>query len=172
MSESGLTGYSATAGVKKANADLKTGLAAMGVTSDLIAYDDEVQYGYDLTFELEPVFSASIAEGIIFTAGLPFNYHLTPGNKYGDLSLTSTGKTVAGNPATAPYINGALAKVSPYFEDTDPTHLLTITPNVAFFFTGWVLPTEFKLQYSIPTIGKNDRAMHTLGLIIKLYLRI
>ena len=42
----------------------------------------DVNYKYQLTFELEPVFSTNLAEGIVFTAGLPVNYKYKPAYKY------------------------------------------------------------------------------------------
>ncbi|GHV93752.1 hypothetical protein AGMMS50293_00720 [Spirochaetia bacterium] len=130
---------------------LATQMDGAGVDSSKI-----VNYGYDLTFELEPVFSTPIGGGIIFTGGLPFNYKINPGIKY-DVSYPNS------------VVEGMFAS---YFVDEDPSHLFAIKPNVSFFFTSWKLPTEFRLQYGIPVAGKNDRATHSISLIGKLYLKI
>jgi hypothetical protein len=171
LSESGLEGRLVVNGLDTLKKQLKSApLPALVALADEISYEDEVEYGYDLTFELEPVFSTPLGGGIVFTAGLPLNYKMTPGKKYNISDLDGVKNTLAGNPLTSQYAS----MVGQLQEQTEekPTGLFTIKPNVSFFFTGWFLPTDFKLQYSIPVAGKNDRALNTLSLIVKLYLRI
>jgi hypothetical protein len=144
--------------------------------------DGGVDYGYDLTLELEPVYSTSLAEGIIFTGGLPFNYKFTPAAKYDKVKLTDDfrntvkGAVTQAAPNFAPMVDGMfLDPVESGLNDTlkdEDSHIFTIKPNISFFFTGWFLPTDLKLQYSIPLTGKNAMATHTLTFIAKIYLKI
>ncbi|MFP3040950.1 hypothetical protein LQZ19_03905 [Treponema primitia] len=123
--------------------------------------DAEVSYGYDLTFELEPAFTTTIspAKPIIFTAGLPINYKYTPGKSY-----SVSGIPV---PAYATAFEKALDAIG-----GDPTQILTLKPNVSFFFLSWPLPTEFKLSYSVPVWGENLMAKHSITLQVKAYFRV
>jgi hypothetical protein len=109
----------------------------------MAAYYDKIDYGYKLTFELEPVFSMPIADGMNFYAGLPFRYKTSPAPKYGDIT----------DPAGSSYA-------------------LHIGPNVGLFLTNTPLPLEFKLQYLFPVMGKNDPAMHTIMLQIRAYFAL
>jgi hypothetical protein len=116
--------------------------------------DAKVNYGYDLTFELEPVFTLPLAQGISFSAGLPVNYKLTPGKKY-DVDVPDNLKST---------FTDAL--------ETGNTYIFSLKPNASVFFSGLKLPAEFKLSYSIPILGKNERATHSVTLQAKLYFRI
>jgi hypothetical protein len=140
IEDSSLTGYGTLATFK-----------AMGV-SDL---EGKVNYGYDLTFELEPVFSTSLGSGITFTAGLPVNYSYTPAYSY---SISTN-------------VPGAESQVEDALEN-DPSHTLKVKPNVNFFFTSWFLPTEIGLTYAIPVWGKSTLARHEITLKVKLYFAL
>jgi hypothetical protein len=120
-----------------------------------------VNYGYDLTFELEPVFSYNLTEGIQFNAGLPVSYKTTPGTKY---ELSASGGIAE--------VNLPAVKATAKAMETGATHLLTLKPNVSFFFTGWALPMEFKFGYFAPVWGQNQNANHTVNLQIKAYFQI
>lgn len=119
----------------------------------------EVDYGYELTFELEPVFSTPVAEGMLFTAGLPVNYKTTPGAKY---SFSGSG----------PAGDAGVTNMKGLLPDGDQTHSLTLTPNAAMFFYGWPLPMEFKLSYTAPLWGQNTSAGHVIGFQVRLYFKI
>jgi hypothetical protein len=54
-------------------------------------------------------------------------------------------------------------------KDEEPSHDLSLRPNLALFFTGFLLPTELKLKYSVPIAGNNKMAAHSLTLVIKFY---
>jgi hypothetical protein len=136
----------------------KASLAGTPLAGEL-SYTDEVNLGYDLTLELEPVYSLPLAQGVRFTAGLPLTYKFYPGKKY---DVTVSDQLVAVNPAAA-----ALR-----LEDEDPSHDLSLKPSVAFFFTDFFLPTELKLNYSAPIAGNNKMATHSVTLQIKIYFRI
>jgi hypothetical protein len=120
--------------------------------------DADVGYNYDLTFELEPVYTATLGKGITLTASLPVNYSFVPGHTY-----SVSGESVAGNNAAA---KAALEAASP------DTHSLKVRPTVSFFFTQWVLPTDIGLSYSLPVMGKNSMARHDITLKVKLYFAL
>jgi hypothetical protein len=129
----------------------ESGLTEYGIIQNLkgaqIEYSDEVDYGFDLTLELEPVYSLPLAQGVRFTAGLPLTYQFSPAKKYD--------------------INISVSEL-----DEDSSHALNLKPSVAFFFTDFLLPTELKLNYSAPIAGNNKMATHSLTLQIKVYFRI
>ena len=117
----------------------------------------DVDYGYDLTFELEPVFTMPLAQGVSFSAGLPVNYKMTPGRKY-DYSLPPALAGFASN------VDGFLIEES--------TSFLSLKPNLSVFLTSLPLPTELKVQYAVPLWGQNERATNSLTLQVKLYFKI
>jgi hypothetical protein len=120
--------------------------------------DADVNYGYDLTFELEPVYSTPLGNsGVTLTAGLPVNYKFTPGHSY-----SVSGDTAAGTVAAALENLGA----------ADPSHMLKVKPNISFFFTKWFLPTDIGITYGIPVWGKNALARHEITLKVKLYFAL
>jgi len=123
----------------------------------------EADYGYDLTFELEPVFSYDIAKGVTFSAGLPINYKTTPGVKP---VFTATGPYAE---ALIPTFEAGAASMG---LEAAQTHLLTVRPNVSMFFMGWALPMEFKLAYFAPIWGQNSSASHTFNFQIRAYFKI
>ena len=105
--------------------------------------DVKVNYKYRLTFEVEPVYSTDLADGVRLTAGLPVNYRFNP----------------------APEIDGT--------SDSDyNSHSLYVTPNVGVFLTNTPLPLEFKLQYGIPVWGQNTYARHNITAQIRVYFAI
>jgi hypothetical protein len=159
LSKSGLQEYMTVQGADAQLAPLR----AQGMEASV---KDEVSYGYDMKLELEPVFKTPLTDGILLTAGLPVTYTISAGKKYGGLSLDAAATAAMGGEAVVK------AMEDQYFKDEEAEHLLTLTPNVSFFFTGWFLPTEFRLQYAIPVAGKNATASHSLTLLAKLYLKI
>jgi hypothetical protein len=154
LSESGLTGYIQKTGLDELQAQVVTGTGR----TDLVSYKDEVFYGYDLTMELEPVFSASLPKGINFSAGLPLNFHYSPPSEYNAFVDPSV---IAFNSAAAGLVPEGTASKS-----------LSLRPSASFFFTGFPLPTEFKLGYYLPIAGENSMATHSVVLQIKVYFRI
>ena len=136
--------------------------AAGGVFDDV---DGEVNYRYRLTFEIEPVFTNPMAEGLRFTAGLPVTYRYIPAYEYSfgfPSGMADPLKTAAQDAFLG---DGAL--------NTDPQHSLYITPNVSVFFTKTPLPLEFKLQYGIPVWGQNiAAARHNVTLQVRVYFAI
>ncbi|MCL2070190.1 MAG: hypothetical protein FWH19_04310 [Treponema sp.] len=114
-------------------------LAALGASGDT-----EVNYGFDLTFELEPAFTFDLAPGVRLNAGLPVNYKLAP----------------------QPDIDMLI------FPDPELTHLLTVKPGASIFFMGWALPMEFKLAYHLPVWGQYSTANNVVNFQWRVYFRI
>jgi hypothetical protein len=162
LSESGLTGAATVYNLNEARKQVDGILGDSGfpgLANDIIDYKDEVGYGYDLNLELEPVFSIPLAKSVNFTAGLPLNFHYSPAEQY----------NVSINSSYVLSLNPELAHLVP---QSDPSMGLSLRPNIAFFFTGFVLPMEFKLAYYVPIAGKNNMATHSVVLQVKLYFRI
>ena len=139
----------------------KAGAAAAMGNPLIMGIDGEINYKYSLTFELEPVFSMPIADGINFSAGLPVNYNFKPAYGY----------SFSYPEALAP----AAATITPILEDTlgsDPHHILYLNPNVSVFFMKTPLPLEFKLTYGLPVWGQNAMARHNASLQIRAYFAL
>jgi hypothetical protein len=151
LKESGLAEYATAKNIDAAKEQL-AGNPLTAALADEISYTDEVDYGFDLTLELEPVFSTPLAEGVRFTAGLPLTYKFYPGKKYD---------------VTVPDASAYGMDLSPLrLKDEDPSHDLSLKPNIALFFTSFLLPTELKLNYSAPIAGNNKMAAHLVTLHI------
>ncbi len=134
LKESSLTGY---------------GTAEAGKAINL---SGEVDYGYDLTFEIEPHFDMQIADGISFGAGLPLRFAMTPG-----VDITYDSDMEAFQPADV---------------DGESTFLFSMTPSASIFITKTLIPLEFKAAYSIPLTGTNTMALNNLQFQIKVYFAI
>jgi hypothetical protein len=137
--------------------------------------DVDVNYGYDLSFEAEGVYTTPLAQGITLSAGLPVNYKFTPGHKYSVDYPEVPAALVAGlSGATGGAISSADAVRGMFvIEDQDPTHLLTVKPNVSVFITKTPMPLEFKLTYAAPVWGKNiEQARHSVSLQARLYFAL
>jgi hypothetical protein len=171
LKESGLQGYGIAKNIDETKKKLAASpIPAMAASADKISYEDEVNYGFDLILELEPVFSTPLAKGVKFTTGLPLVYKYYPGKKY-DVTVPDDVVAFLGN-LPAPYTPYSVDISLLQLEDEDPSHDLSLKPNVAFFFTDFLLPTELKLNYSAPIAGKNQKATHSVTLQIKIYFRI
>jgi opacity protein-like surface antigen len=107
----------------------------------------EAKYGYELTFEVEPHFERSIAEGVTFKAGLPLTYTMTP-------EIKSRVKALGGAWTAAPNSN---------------TAVFSVGPNVGIFLTKTPVPLEFSAKYVLPIIGQNAAAQHSIQLNCKVY---
>jgi hypothetical protein len=103
---------------------------------------ENINWGYELTFEIEPHFQTMIADGIQFEAGLPLTYTTTPTQQ----------------------VNGVDVP------DSD-TALLSIRPNVSVFFLKSPIPIEAKLQYALPIMGKNTFNISAIDLELRAYLK-
>lgn len=126
----------------------------------------EVNYKYKLTFELEPVFSMPLAEGISFTAGLPVNFVYNPAPEYSLSGLDAFDNFAA-------YGGDQIKEQFTNLEKGDDAYLLSLRPNVSVFLTRLPLPLEFKLSYQAPLAGKNrSAAQHNITLQIKVYFAL
>jgi hypothetical protein len=125
----------------------------------------EVDYGYDLTFEIEPAYSFPLAQGITFTAGLPVNYKTSPGKKY-DIQIDDMLKSDPN-----PVISGTANALAAASDDEGTTGIFSIKPQVTVFFTNFKLPTEFRLTYTAPLAGLRQRATHSVTLQTRFYFR-
>ena len=102
----------------------------------------EYDYGYKLTFELEPQYQTMLSDGLRFGAGLPVTYITTP-------------KT----------------KVEGDEQDETDTYKLRIGPNVSFFFLDAPWPIDLELAFQTDIVGKNTPVQNSVVLQIKNYLR-
>jgi hypothetical protein len=143
-------------GVPEANAQ---GLSGM-VANDLANASGNINYQYRMTFEIEPVFTYPVADGINLSFGLPINYRYLPAP---DISLSNVGES-----------NGVVDVESLLRENlkVGAQHSLGINPNISMFLTRTPLPLEFKFQYGIPVYGQNTMARHNMMLQIRAYFRI
>ncbi len=100
------------------------------------------EYGYDLTFQVEPQYATMIGSGLELGASLPFTFVTSPKDKI-------EGDTV----------------------DNSDSYKFSIDPSVNLFAQSLPWPIDFELTYSIPVAGKNTTADHTVALQIKNYLK-
>lgn len=101
----------------------------------------EYEYGYNLTFELEPHYSQMIGSGLEFGASLPITYKASPETKVEGEGLDNESYT------------------------------LSLGPSINFFFQSTPWPIDLELQYSTPLMGKNKEVQNTVVLQIKNYLK-
>ena len=134
--------------------------------ADLQNASGDVNYQYRLTFEIEPQYSFNLNKGIIFSAGLPFNYRYMPAYSY---SISGVGTALKTNFASFDLDSEELLNAQLV---NKAQHALSINPNIDFFFTSMALPLEFKLQYYIPAWGQNTMARNNLALQIKAYFAL
>ena len=155
--------------------DLKdVGLPALDIYQDILeqagltelpsgnSLRGEVNYGFDLTFEIEHVFTQTFTDSRIqINAGLPFNLSYSPG-----LKPTFIGSGPFGTALATGANANALANPNP------SSILFTVRPNVSAFFMGMPLPMEFKASYFLPVWGQNTMANHTFSFQVRAYFRI
>jgi len=120
---------------------------------------NEVNFRYDLTFEIEPTFTYRLNDPLIaFEVGLPFTYFFTPGY------------TISGVPNLDQIPEPLRAAVTP--QDQGSVHSLSLGPNVSAFFMDWPVPMEFRLSYTFPLWGQNAPLRHVVTLQVRTYFRI
>jgi hypothetical protein len=157
MKSAGLEEYMVASGIDSFQAQLPA-------LAQYLSYGD-VDYGYELTFEVEAAYSFPLAQGITFTAGLPLNYKTSPGKKY-DIQIDDM---LINNPI--PAISGPANDLAAASEDEGATGIFSIKPQVTVFFTNFKLPTEFRLTYTAPLAGLRQRATHSVTLQSRFYFR-
>lgn len=102
----------------------------------------DIEYGFDWTLEVEPQFQMPVGDGLLFKAGLPITYLMTPDQKINGNKIDDSGKTV-----------------------------FSVGPNVGLFFTKSMVPFELKLQYKAPLFGANANAIQNISLWGRVYLK-
>jgi len=112
------------------------------VEYDLSLAKADLEYGYDLTLEVEPHFTYMIADGMQIGAGLPVTYAMNPKLKVDGTAI----------------------------DDTDG-YTLSLSPNVSLFLMKFFLPLEIKASYGFPLMGKNSFAINNLTVQVKAYLK-
>ena len=103
--------------------------------------DAEIEYGYSLTLEVEPHLEKMIADGLRLGIAVPATLDISPETKE-----DGTGQD-------------------------DESYLFSLGPNVSLFLMNFVIPTELKLGFTFPLLGKNEDALNTIVFQIKTYLR-
>ena len=141
--------------------------------SDTFSYG-KTKFGYELTFELEPVFSTPIGP-VLFTASMPVTYKTAPGAKY-DVSYDPAKLAmIMGALAADPGAQFAVGMVQSFvddYSDQDPqSHSLSINPGIAVMFYKWKVPFEFEFNYKAPIWGMNSSANHTFVFIAKMFFK-
>ena len=159
---------------------------------------DEVDYGYNLTVELEPVYTFKNLGPGNLGAGAAFRYVLNPGVKYGAFNdptggVLTTGMTVGGAPFFKDPGISQVLRITPgvgytianetlsvegklnYMADvyqTDDSLIHKIKPEVNIFLYKTILPIEIKARYELPVWGKKANAQHQMDLELRFYLKI
>ncbi len=103
---------------------------------------DDYNYGWDLTFELELTLEHPLSADVHIGASLPINIEFTP-----DVSID--GSSV----------------------DDTSTYLLRFGPEFSIYFPRLFIPTEFRLFYLHPILGRNISATHEYGLYVQSYIK-
>ena len=153
--------YPLTQDLNKAGAEfhgVKSGLAATMGNPLIMNVDGEVNFKYKLKFEIEPVFTTGIGNGVNFSVGLPMTYTFSPAPEYSFSFPAALGSM------EAQLKEGFRSQLG-----TDPMHSLAINPGASLFLTNMPLPLEFKLNYSYPLWGRNTMATHTAAFQARAY---
>jgi hypothetical protein len=101
----------------------------------------DVDFGYDLTLEAEPQFEMMFG-GTRLGVELPITFTMSPELKFDDTEQADT-----------------------------ESYLVSVSPAVSLFLTQFVVPTEFKLGYTLPLVGKNEDVRNIIVLQVKSYLK-
>jgi len=123
---------------------------------------DEYEYGYDITFEIEPQYETTIAPGVNFSAGLPLTVQYLPEPRLDGRRLSE----VRGFRSDGA---GGI-EIGNLFPNAGPSTLWTVQPNVEFFFTTAPVPTAVNIGYRHAIAGQNSNATNAVVLVIKNYL--
>jgi hypothetical protein len=102
----------------------------------------EYDFGYNLTFELEPQYSTMIADGLELGAGLPITFFTAP-----ESEIDGTGQD-------------------------NERYTLSVGPSVNLFLQNAPWPIDLQLSYQTPLFGKNSDVTHSVVLQVKNYLQL
>jgi len=103
----------------------------------------ETEYGLVMVGEFEPHAEFALGESASLNVGLPVTFTSNGANTYGGAEV-----------------------------DTSAKQILTLGPSLSLMTKLGALPVEAQLQYSLPLLGKNEIAMSTLSLQLKLFGKI
>ena len=120
----------------------------------------DVDYKYDIVFEVEPNYTFEIAPKTTFEFGLPINYTANPAAEY-EFSSSAAGG-----------VEAAKTNVKDNASNGKKTQIITVKPTIGVFFTDWAVPIEIKLGYFVPVWGKNTKANNTINSQIRVYYKI
>jgi hypothetical protein len=102
----------------------------------------DYNYGWDLTFEIEPTLEYALTDAVEIGASLPINIKFTPDVSVDDSSVDDTA-----------------------------TYLLKFGPELSLYLPKMFVPTEFRLFYLHPLLGRNSPATNEFGLYIQSHIR-
>ncbi|TVR85542.1 MAG: hypothetical protein EA428_15710, partial [Spirochaetaceae bacterium] len=153
--------------IRTHNVIRETDVSALGQPTNPAGLDplptDKYEYRYDITLEIDPQYETTLAPGINFSAGLPLRLRYLPEPTLDGKSLSSVrGYGAPGN--ANPLEPGLL------FPNASSSTLLTVQPNVEFFFTTAPVPTAVNIGYRHAIAGQNSNATNAVILVIKNYL--
>ena len=124
------------------------------------AADSDVDYKYQLTFEIEPNYTLEFAPKTTIEFGLPISYVVNPAP---DFNYSVADKAIID-------VVGGVAGMS--LSGTKKSEVVTVKPTVGLFFMYWPLPIEFKFAYFMPVWGKNANASNTMSAQVRVYYKI
>ncbi|MDR2103896.1 MAG: hypothetical protein LBP42_07330 [Treponema sp.] len=105
-----------------------------------IPADSMVRYMGDLNLKIGLHFEKALSRSLVFGAGLPLNYLMNCGTWYYS-----------------------------YLKNKGTEFLLSLQPNISFFFFQLPIPVNLQFRYSLPLGGENQNAAHAFALSIKIY---
>jgi hypothetical protein len=106
-----------------------------------VSAPSKVDYGYDLTFEVEPTYSHQVASWVALGGSLPITWKYSP-------AIKADGDKLPG---------------------TETSHL-TLNPTISAFVTAGI-PTMFKVGYLVPVAGTNYTALSALNFQIRSFIK-
>lgn len=107
-----------------------------------VVTENEYEYGYKLTFEVEPHFDYSFSDKVSVSAGVPVTFTMGPQLE----------------------IDGAPSATNPEY------YILSVSPSASVFVMAFI-PFELKAGYTLPLLGKNSAAASTLVFQLKTFLK-
>ncbi|MCL2155684.1 MAG: hypothetical protein FWH53_08475 [Leptospirales bacterium] len=152
------------------------GFAAGSLVNNETAVDlkyGDVDYKYQLTFEIEPNYTWEFTPKTTIEFGLPISYVQTPA---ADVDLSSGNNFNYANWGMMPQAQVAgmmqLMGAAGTITGAKTAKVVTVKPTIGIFFMDWALPIEFKVGYFMPVWGKNANATNTFSSQIRVYYKI
>jgi hypothetical protein len=107
-----------------------------------LSVDAEVEYGYDLTLEAEPHFEMMFGDGLRLGIGVPATVSMNPAEKRDGVEVADS-----------------------------EGYLFSVSPSVSLFLMKFFIPTELKVGYTLPLLGKNSDAVNRVVFQLKTYMK-